>query len=422
MNILILLSFLPPFVYVVCAIIKEKHAVSFRSFFYIFALFFYSIAAFVQFFEPIEGYTVTPKTFIEINIILFFCYIVFDLIYFSGKNVSAYTEPPKLDHPMPRLKRQGVFVLLMFITLLGVYMLYSNGFSLRNLLFRGGDLDVERVQNVQSIGLIVNIFRISFSMVAFLFLCFHKSKYIKCLGVAFLLLFCAPTATARYFAAAAYIPVLLLIYPKFIYSRWLFKVAMCGGVLIVFPFLNIFRYVERGEFRPWEMFATLNFDSYISFAYVYEKEFVTYGYQLLGCIFFWIPRSMWEGKPIGSGYTIAEMDNLFDGFTNISMNYLGEGYINFGFLGIFLFVIVLAFVSKKMDYTFWNKYQGDYHNIFSVYYFYFLGMLIFIMRGDLMSSTAYTFGFLFVAFVIQKVVHFFILHCKENKQKTIAID
>ena len=116
MTVSIFLSFLFPFLYVVIALIKEKHAVSFRSFFYIFALFFYSIAAFVQFFEPIGGYTVTPQTFFEINIILFFCYIIFDLIYFSGKKVPANTEPPKLDDStVPRLKRQGVFVLLMFI-------------------------------------------------------------------------------------------------------------------------------------------------------------------------------------------------------------------------------------------------------------------------------------------------------------------
>ena len=179
MNILILLSFLPPFVYVVCAIIKEKHAVSFHSFFYIFALFFYSIAAFVQFFEPIGHYTVEPQTFLEINIILFFCYIVYDLIYFSGKKVSERIDIPDKDHVFPILTGPGTTLLLLYVILLGTFFLYVNGFSLGNLLFRGGDLDVERVQNLQSIGLIVNIFRISFSLVAFLLLCFHKSKYIK---------------------------------------------------------------------------------------------------------------------------------------------------------------------------------------------------------------------------------------------------
>ena len=408
MTVSIFLSFLFPFLYVVIALIKEKHAVSFRSFFYIFALFFYSIAAFVQFFEPLGGYTVTPQTFFEINIILFFCYIIYDLIYFSGKKVSANTEPPKLDDStVPRLKRQGVFVLLMFITLYGVYMLYSNGFSLSNLLFRGGDSETERVESVQSAGLLINIFRISFSLVAFSFLCFTKSKLLKCVGVGYLLFFAAPTATARYFAAASYVPVVLILYPKFIYSKWLFKTAMAGGVLLVFPLLDMFRHVETENFRPWDMFSRLHFDSYISFAYVYEKEFITYGYQLLGSIFFWVPRSMWKTKPMGSGHTIAEMDNLFNGFTNISMNFLGEGYINFGFCGIFLFLIFLAFISKKMDYTFWVKYQGDYRNTFSLYYFYFLSMMFFFMRGDLMSGTAYTVGILFVSTVIQKILKAF---------------
>ena len=407
MNIFIFLSFLFPFLYVVCALIKEKHAVSFRCFFYIFALFFYSIAAFVQFFEPIEGYTVTPKTFFEINIILFFCYILFDLIYFSGKRKPENTELQKTDQVAPQLKSQGIFVLLMFITLFGVYMLYSNGFSLGNLLFRGGDSEVDRVESEQSLGLFVNIFRISFSLVAFSFLCFTKSKLIKCVGLGYLLFFAAPTATARYFAAASYVPIMLIMYPKMLYSSWLFKTVMAGGVLFVFPLLNMFRRAETGEFRPWEMFSELHFDSYISFAYVYEKEFVTYGYQLLGSLFFWVPRSLWPSKPIGSGHTIAEMDNLFEEFTNISMNFLGEGYINFGFIGIFLFIAFLALVAKKMDYTFWVKYRGDYRNTFSLYYFYFLCMMFFFMRGDLLSGTAYTVGILFVSTVIQKILKAF---------------
>ena len=60
-----------------------------------------------------------------------------------------------------------------------------------------------------------------------------------------------------------------------------------------------------------------------------------------------------------------------------------------------------------MDYTFWVKYQGDYRNTFSLYYFYFLSMMFFFMRGDLMSGTAYTVGILFVSTVIQKILKAF---------------
>lgn len=405
MNFGLLISFFIPFIYVCFSILREKHPVSFRGFFYIFALFFYSIAAFVQFFEPIGEYTVSKQTFFEINLILFLCYILYDIVYFNIFSTNEKTATPDSPYSSQELSTNSIYFLFILLTVLGIFTAWKNNFNLHNLLFRGGDAELERVTfENQSIALILGNLRIMFSLVAFSFILYSKSKKTKLVGLFFLLFFCAPTATARYFTAAAYIPILFAIYPKFIYSRFLFKFLMLGGVLFVFPLLEIFRHSEMSEYRPWQMFCSLHFDSYISLAYVYEKEFVTYGYQLLGCIFFWIPRSFWPSKPVGSGHTIAEMDNLFDGFTNISMNFLGEGYINFGFFGIFLFIVIFALFSKKMDQIFWEKYRGDLLNSFSMFYLYILGMIFFVLRGDLLSGTAYTVGICVMIYIISKVI------------------
>lgn len=56
----------------------------------------------------------------------------------------------------------------------------------------------------------------------------------------------------------------------------------------------------------------------------------TNGRQLLGCFLFFIPRTIWKTKPIGSGALVAEI--IGQEHTNISMPFIGEGLINFGFL------------------------------------------------------------------------------------------
>ena len=143
----------------------------------------------------------------------------------------------------------------------------------------------------------------------------------------------------------------------------------------------------------FDMFSTLHFDSYISLAYVFENEIITNGRQLLGVLFFWFPRMFWKDKPVGSGAYVAQTTDVMgenNEFSNISMNFLGEGYINFGILGVFIFIIVLALFSRKMDKLFWQKYNGDYHNLFAPFYLYSLGILTFVLRGDLMSGLAYS--------------------------------
>jgi hypothetical protein len=121
-------------------------------------------------------------------------------------------------------------------------------------------------------------------------------------------------------------------------------------------------------------------------------------------LFFWIPRSFWPTKPIGSGAFLAEEQGFF--FTNVSCNYFAEGYINFGIIGIFIFIIVLSFVTAKLDKMYWTICVNSRNNYFNVIYCVLLGMIFFMLRGDLMSSFAYSIGFLFSIWLVYKVASF----------------
>ena len=174
----------------------------------------------------------------------------------------------------------------------------------------------------------------------------------------------------------------------------MFSLFFIGGLLIVFPFLNQFRHFSAGTSLKFglnfDMFAEGHFDSYQNFALIVTENIITWGRQLLGVSLFWVPRTFWPTKPVGSGHYIA--GELGMSYSNISANYFAEGYINFGFMGIILFVVFLAWYTSHMDNLYWTVILHKENNFFRVIYYIMLGMLFFIMRGDLLSSFAFTVG------------------------------
>ena len=68
------------------------------------------------------------------------------------------------------------------------------------------------------------------------------------------------------------------------------------------------------------------------------------GKQLLGAMLFFIPRSIWPSKPIGSGATIAIYQR--QSFKNISCPIIGEAIINFGIIGVIIFAVAIAKTSS----------------------------------------------------------------------------
>ena len=175
------------------------------------------------------------------------------------------------------------------------------------------------------------------------------------------------------------------------------------GLLVIFPFLDQFRHAKELSTDTkigisTQMFSEGTFDSYQNTINVINKADITYGRQLLGVLFFYVPRSIWSTKPIGSGAYIAKEFKY--NFSNISMNFLGEGYLNFGYFGVFLFILFLSNLVSRFDFMYWNNLiRKEYMYII---YFYLYGLLFFIMRGDLLSSFAYTIGLSSAIYLVLK--------------------
>lgn len=389
---------------------KEKQPYSLNKIFYLFSLFFFGIAPLIQFYEG--GAFFGARLLLEneiyymnilIILILLFYQAFYTLFYKLYRDKKSYPIADKFLIKK-KLDRLNSFKLLLISVLSFVFVLYTVDFNIFNLLLRGGELTSrnENSQNTAVNLIIIQVVR-PLTMMCLYFYLISSSKNLVLGIVLFSLALVSifPTGVPRFYAAAMYIPLLLVTVP-FLRRKNIFSISLVLGLLIIYPLLNYFREfasLEEVKFSlNYQMFNTGHFDSYQNFALIVIHDFFTAGYQLVGVLLFFVPRSIWSSKPVGSGEYIATELNFY--FKNISANYFAEGYINFGFIGILCFIVILAFLTARIDKLYWNYIVYYKDNFLRVGYMIMLGMLFFILRGDLLSSFAFTVGFFVSYFII----------------------
>lgn len=384
--------------------IDSKIAFSLKKMFYLFNFFFFGVAPLLQFYEKYAAYggkVLKEENFFHLNIVIIVIMILYEVFYsFFIKSVKVKNHVSERNVHLSRKQ----IVILMFVSIVGFLVtFYTNDFDVVSMMVRGGDL--KRTSEISSTALSLflgQVFR-PMPMISLFFVLLDKKVDFKIKALFFILAVATifPMGVPRFFAAALYIPLLLILFP--ILSRKnLFSIIFVLGLLIIFPFLDKFRGFERDEKLElgfdFKMFNSGHFDSYQNFANIVVGDIVTYGQQLIGVIFFWVPRSIWPTKPVGSGTLLANKLNLV--WDNISANFFAEGYINFGYPGILLFIVVIALYSAKLDKKYWSG--GYMDNSFKIIYMILNGMIFFMLRGDLLSSTAFTVGFLGSYIIIKR--------------------
>jgi len=284
--------------------------------------------------------------------------------------------------------------------------LYICNFSISNLAFKG-KYDHFHLKLIQPMELFFCYFIRPFCLILFLFYCLlGKNNYYKILLFLLSSSIILPTATPRHMAGILYIAVLLIGF-DFFRKKNILSYSLTGGILYIFPLLNQTRYLTFTKFdfsfNP-KFFISGHFDSFFSYIQITNHEVITWGKQLLGVIFFYVPRSLWPTKPIGSGYYYSEQ--LGDRARNIAVNYFAEGYINFGYLGILLFTILITYFCVIFDNTYWRKDCLINKNGFTILYYLSFGLLFFVLRDSLMSATAYTISLYSVVFMINCILKY----------------
>ena len=383
-----------------------RNFVNLQAIFQLFNLTFLGLIPWLHYTEMavmLRNTPLEPDLYIRTTLVL----IVANLITYSAYLFATARGHHSANQEAPLLEG-GAFTLIA-LSLSGLMLtLALNNFDFVSVLIRG-QVAAAREDIITSSALMLVLDKVGRLLPAF---CFFYAitelrgwRGVKILLGTILLLGAAPTGVARYMVAYIYIPLLLIAIPK-LRSASLFIGLITASLLIIFPFLNQFRY-----FYGWgsivflpdpDFFYQIHFDAYENFGSAIETKFVSGGRQLLGVLLFFVPRSIWADKPIGSGHQLALDSGYFH--SNISMPFLAEGYVNFGFFGVGIFSLFIGLIMAKLDTHFSNSRGMNRVRYKTVLFFYLNGALFFTLRGDLLSSGSYLLSGLIVYIVVGKFV------------------
>ena len=397
--------------------VKEK-AYSLVMIFWFFCIFFFFFAGLIQTMNnqfPWIGKH-DDDLLLKTNVILFLWTIFFQLGIYFGKKIK-FKHIKINNFKINEQEWDGylystpILVLLsLFIT---IYRIYNIGFF--NLLARGTSA-FSASENASISVLIEKVF-MSIVYFAFVFsvIYFRKTKqYIfMVLSGLCLLISYFPTSTSRNAVAGLYFGAMLIFFPKMKRNN-IFVILYSAIFMIIFPLLNAFRTVAFIRVNIFDALAsTLNnfsdgwlavdYDAYsmVALTLRYNVEHgLSFGSQLLGVLFFWIPRSFWPSKPEGSGPVVAKFFGWW--FTNVSEPLPAEMIINFGILGMCISAIICGFIICRLDKLYWDykNLDHDFNSKYDTLYTYMIGYFLFLYRGALLSAVAY----LVAVIVVWKII------------------
>jgi len=199
-----------------------------------------------------------------------------------------------------------------------------------------------------------------------------------------------PFYSARYWFGAVFISV-ILVFIKWKRNTLTYIIyATLLGFFIIFPYADVSRSGDKFSFGMSVIVNNLlvgDFDAFQQIMNIsaYTSTFgIGFGRQFIGVLFFFVPRTIWLNKPIGTGTIIGESLGYIN--TNISAPLWSEFQINFGLIGVFVLFALYGILTAKLEKGYIKtRNQINFYQIFVPFFSFYQ---FFILRGSLISCFA----------------------------------
>jgi hypothetical protein len=206
-----------------------------------------------------------------------------------------------------------------------------------------------------------------------------------------LLVIVNPLSSARYTFGTVFLAVLAALGGYATLRR--FRTVAIGavlGIVVLFPVLDTFRRSLEARITftgPLESLITGDFDGFAQIVNTVEYVHtlgITWGNQIVGVIFFWVPRNWWPSKPIDTGGMIAEFKGY--AFTNLSSPLWSEFFVNFGWVGVTVGMFLVGFVFRRLDMR--SERQLQLSSLPTILGCVLPFYMLIVLRGSLLQTTA----------------------------------
>lgn len=433
LKILFTLNFLVVFIMNIFYLFKDKRYAPILAAFIVFNFLFFIIAPMIQIHQVYESGNLNLinklvyKEYLIIKTSLFI--LVFNTVFFIAyryfnalkHKVKPYTQNPNLPFHI------FVFFIISVLIFITNFQYLIDEYASHNYLALEG--------TSKSALLIKEKIELMLPFPAFILAVYYVKKFkkpknfypiliITIILLVIILLIKNPLTEKRNALGPIYITIAFLLIPKLLNTNFKALIFLFFSMVIVFPTISLIthsgysleRLVEKPELLLYQLknhgitntFTTLNYDAFINFSATMEQvevDGLSYGEQLSGALFFFVPRKIWTNKPISSGELVGNYlrDKYGDpsnpyAFTNLSNPFVSEGYLNFGLLGVILFAILLAFFMTRMV----NWINGE-DPLKIAASFYASIHMIFFLRGDFTNGYAFLFATFIVTLLIPKL-------------------
>lgn len=200
-----------------------------------------------------------------------------------------------------------------------------------------------------------------------------------------------------------YLSLLFIFFEARLASQNRRLLLLIASMVVVFPAITVFTHNHRQILNGvnWSVVADTLKDHYFSTHYdawaniyttveMVQRQGIHWGQQLLGGVFFYVPSSLWHGKPLATGIAIGNylISNYSMWFTNLSAPLIAEAYLDFGSIGVVFYALGLAWLVARTN-RFAAKGRKWASFPLAVYGAFFL---MFALRGSLMIAFAYGTG------------------------------
>ncbi len=174
--------------------------------------------------------------------------------------------------------------------------------------------------------------------------------------------------------------------------------GLVTGLILVFPFTDIFRYSVETDLSARisqtnaieELTEKGDFDAFMMIAntiYINDVEGFQMGRQMLGTLLFWVPRPVWPDKPIPTSMWVA--GNKGYKIINLSEPLWAEFYVDGGWFLVFFALILYGFAVRILDQWYARTSNLNRIQVVSILVPIYAGYQFFLLRGSLMPAVAY---------------------------------